>query len=117
MPLFRRLRQVLGIKVEEKFDDESIPVDTIDRLFWVPFGARYYRQARQRAWLVPALVLFLVVCWLIGSVVTSWVYCAECRACRSAISEGKCGTVLSVPQVRLGGTTKSDAFTDSVCRL
>lgn len=95
---FRRLRQALGIKVEEKFDDESIPVSAIDRVFWVPFGSKYYRQARQRAWLVPVLLLFLVVTWLIGSIVTSWVYCAECRACRLAIPEGKCGTVLSMPQ-------------------
>lgn len=112
MPVFRRLRQALGIKVEEKFDDESIPVNTIDRIFWVPFGARYYRQARQRAWLLPLLVLFLVVTWMIGSLVASWVYCAECRACRLAIPEGKCGTVLSMDQVGLSGTTQSGAFTD-----
>lgn len=95
---FRRLRQFLGIKVEDRFDDESIPVDFIDRLFWVPFGSSRYRQVRQRAWLVPALLAFLVVVWLIGSLVTSWVYCAECRACRQAIPEGKCGTVLPMPQ-------------------
>ena len=98
MPVFRRLRQALGIKVEEKFDDESIPVSLSDRLFWVPFGSRYYRQVKQRAWLVPLLAVFLVVCWLIGSIVTSWVYCAECRACRLAIPEGKCGTTISLPQ-------------------
>ena len=98
MPVFRRLRQALGIKVEEKFDDESIPVSLSDRLFWVPFGSRYYRQVQQRAWLVPLLLIFLIICWLIGSIVTSWVYCAECRACRLAIPEGKCGTVLPMDQ-------------------
>ncbi len=95
---FRRLRQALNIKVESRFDDEAVPIPVTDRIFWVLFGARYYHQVLRRIWIVPALIAFLVVCWLIGSLVTSWVYCAECRACRQAIPEGKCGTVLSLSQ-------------------